>query len=95
MLLLFSTGAYSIYVQVDLTGDTSPVKCKDITQFDEIKSSQQLIMCEYPNGSNRKGNRISIKRTESGPIKLFEIKPIGMENMQDIFHDQLASYFPY
>jgi hypothetical protein len=78
MLLLFSTGTYSIYVQVEQTGVTSSVKCKDITQFDEMKSSQQLIMCEYPSGRNRKGNRISIKRTGNGPIKLFEIKPLGM-----------------
>ncbi|XP_056001591.1 uncharacterized protein LOC130048624 [Ostrea edulis] len=66
----------------------------DIIQSDELKptSFQQLITCEYPIGAYRKGNRISITRTENGPIKLFELKPIGLSGINRLFLQNFTDF---
>ncbi|XP_055999731.1 receptor-type tyrosine-protein phosphatase H-like isoform X3 [Ostrea edulis] len=78
IFLSIGAGTYSIYVE--LIGGDSPVKCTDLTQSEDMKPTpfQELITCEYPIDAYRKGNRIRITRTENGPIKVFELKPIGL-----------------
>ncbi|XP_055999730.1 receptor-type tyrosine-protein phosphatase H-like isoform X2 [Ostrea edulis] len=77
IFLSIGAGTYSIYVE--LIG-SPPVKCMDIRQSEDMKPTpfQQLITCEYRIAAYRKGNRISIPRTQSGITKVFELKPIGL-----------------
>ncbi|XP_056001592.1 cysteine-rich with EGF-like domain protein 2-A [Ostrea edulis] len=80
IILSVDAGTYSIYVE--LIG-SPPVKCMDIRQSEDKKLTQfqQLITCKYPNAAYRKGNRISIIRTQSGRTKVFELKPIGLSGI--------------
>ncbi|XP_056001594.1 uncharacterized protein LOC130048628 [Ostrea edulis] len=80
IFLSIGAGTYSIYVE--LIG-SPPVRCTDIRQSEQMKPTlfQQLITCEYPIVAYRKGNRISLTRTGNGPIKVFELKPIGLSGI--------------